>query len=79
MPELNVQVITEQPKLLISHMKPWKDSPRKSQRDKSSMNKDLPEYVPTKKVKVELNIIGVSNKKKASDEKLKIIEQHTLE
>ena len=65
MPELNVQVITEQPKLLISHMKPWKDSPRKSQRDKSSMNKDLPEYVaPAKKVKVELNIIGISKKKK---------------
>ena len=80
MPELNVQVITEQPKLLISHMKPWKDSPRKSQRDKSSMNKDLPEYVePAKKVKVELNIVGISNKKKQSEEKLKIVEQHTLE
>lgn len=44
------------------------------------MNKDLPEYVePAKKVKVELNIIGISNKKKLSEEKIKIVEQHTLE
>ena len=61
-----MQVITEQPKLLISHMKPWKDSPRKSQRDKSNLNKDLPEYEPIKPPnikKVELNVIGISNKK----------------